>query len=143
MILTPHPRELQLVLFKHVHKNETELQEAIAHASAEELQEWAKELGNSVIILKGKVDKVFSAQEFFEVEGGSSGMTKGGTGDVLAGLVAALACTNDLMTAAVVGSLTNKTAGEKLEETQGPFFNASTLITAIPETLWDLYQTAR
>ncbi len=147
MILTPHPHELELVLAKHLYKNtdktQDQLQKEIATASPTQLQAWSAELGNSLVVLKGKVDKVFSAKEFFAIEGGSPGMTKGGTGDVLAGLIAGLACTNDLLTAAVVGSVTNKRAGEKLEEKYGPFFNASLLITAIPETLWELYQRSK
>jgi len=89
-------------------------------------------------LLKGKVDRVCTVDQVISIEGGDPGMTKGGTGDVLAGLVAALACTNDLLTASVVGSIVNKRAGEVLAEKYGSFFNASMLITAVPEALWQL-----
>ena len=71
-----------------------------------------------------------------EIIGGNAGMTKGGTGDVLAGLIAGLYCTNKPYIAAVVGSYVNKAAGDTLHQSVGPFFNASDLVTQVPKTLW-------
>ncbi|MCX6772883.1 MAG: NAD(P)H-hydrate dehydratase [Candidatus Micrarchaeota archaeon] len=45
---------------------------------------------NCTILLKGKKDLVASGAKSAYVTGGNAGMTKGGTGDVLAGLCAAL-----------------------------------------------------
>ena len=59
-------------------------------------------------------------------------MTKGGTGDVLAGLVASLACKNDLLLSAKVGSFLNKKAGEYLFEKMGYYFNSTDLVNEIP-----------
>jgi NAD(P)H-hydrate repair Nnr-like enzyme with NAD(P)H-hydrate dehydratase domain len=66
------------------------------------------------------------------IPGGNAGMTKGGTWDVLAGLVAALNCKNDPLLAAKAGSYINKKAGESLYEKVGYNFNASDLATEIP-----------
>lgn len=91
-------------------------------------------------ILKGKIDKLswFEAGKKMEleIEGGNEGMTKGGTGDVLAGIVAAFYCTNDASIAAVVGSYINKKAGDELYKSVGPFFNSSDLVDQVPKTLW-------
>jgi NAD(P)H-hydrate repair Nnr-like enzyme with NAD(P)H-hydrate dehydratase domain len=65
-------------------------------------------------------------------------MTKGGTGDVLAGLVAALACKNELYLAATAGSYFNKKAGEALFEKVGYNFNASDLADEIPVVMKQL-----
>ncbi len=89
-----------------------------------------------VIVLKGEVDQVFCRTEMIQVAGGNAGMTKGGTGDVLAGLIAALYCTHDPLTAAVVGSYINKKAGDELYKNVGPYFNASDLVDEIPKQLW-------
>jgi hydroxyethylthiazole kinase-like uncharacterized protein yjeF len=89
-----------------------------------------------IIVLKGEVDHIFHQTESIEIEGGNAGMTKGGTGDVLAGLIAGLYCTNDAMTSAVVGSYINKKAGDELFKTVGPYFNASDLVEEIPKVLW-------
>jgi len=65
-------------------------------------------------------------------------MTKGGTGDVLAGLVAALACNNDVLLAAKAGSYFNKKAGEALFKKVGYYFNASDLASEIPVVMKQL-----
>ncbi len=66
-------------------------------------------------------------------------MTKGGTGDVLSGLIAALACKNDPVLAVLAGSYINKRAGEMLYRQVGPFFNASDLAGMIPKTMGMLF----
>lgn len=98
----------------------------------------------TTILLKGKIDKIiFSddsedkhSRQTIEVEGGNAGMTKGGSGDSLAGLVAALYCSHDQVTSAVVGSYINKKAGDKLYESVGPYFNTSDLVEMIPKVFW-------
>lgn len=132
MILTPHHHELkrleglvERVIEEHTHK---ERQKPFDYLLSKGI----------TIVLKGPVDFVYHGSEVVEVSGGNPGMTKGGTGDVLAGLIAALYTTNEMMTAAVVGSYTNKLAGEALAEKVGPFFNASDLVQAVPEVVWQL-----
>jgi len=63
----------------------------------------------------------------------NQGMTKGGTGDVLAGLVAALACKNDIFDAAVAGARINGYAGNLLMKKQGYNYCASDLAQLLPE----------
>ena len=88
-----------------------------------------------ILVEKGHIDIVTDGQRSEEIQGGNAGMTKGGTGDVLAGLIAALACTNDPLVAALLGSFINKRAGDDLYTTVGPFFNASDLALQIPKTM--------
>ncbi|MFA5930131.1 MAG: NAD(P)H-hydrate dehydratase [Candidatus Micrarchaeia archaeon] len=74
----------------------------------------AKKYG-CTILLKGVRDMVASDGRFAYVKGGNAGMTKGGTGDVLAGLCAALfSRCNDPLRAAYTASRLNKRAGELL-----------------------------
>lgn len=91
-----------------------------------------------IVLLKGEKDIVSNGSETRIVEGGNAGMTKGGTGDVLAGLIAALACTNDPFISTIAGSYINKKAGDSLYETVGPFFNASDLADQIPRIMRDI-----
>ncbi|HET9946918.1 MAG TPA: NAD(P)H-hydrate dehydratase [Patescibacteria group bacterium] len=95
-------------------------------------------LHNCIIVLKRHADTVCNNAECVLVEGGNAGMTKGGTGDVLAGLIAALACKNDLYLAAKCGSYLNKKAGESLYKKQGLYFNASDLVGEIPKVMREL-----
>jgi NAD(P)H-hydrate epimerase len=118
-IITPHSREMKMV--------ENKL------ASGQKIE--------AVVLLKGQVDQVRGDGVEVAVKGGNAGMTKGGTGDVLAGLVAALYCTNDALTACVVGSYVNKKTGDFLYESVGPNFNASDLADAIPKVFWETSQS--
>jgi len=125
-ILTPHHQEFELLLEKSQitnHNDQTEI-----------VQELAKEL-QCIILLKGKEDIASNGKETRVIEGGNAGMTKGGTGDVLAGLIAALACKNDPWISTLAGSFINKKAGDDLYATVGPFFNATDLSNQIPKTM--------
>lgn len=126
VIITPHPGELERVLSK--------LGSSSQQGVSQLLQTGV------TVLLKGQTDHVYSAGQDIEIEGGNAGMTKGGTGDVLAGLVAGLYATNEAVPAAVVASAVNKKAGDALYETVGPFFNASDLAKKVPPVLWQLWK---
>lgn len=121
-IITPHAKEME---------------DLLQRATSVDVQLDSKKL---TILLKGVIDTVtwFENDEKKQVTiaGGNEGMTKGGTGDVLAGLVAALYCTNTAQVSAVIASFVNKRAGDELYKTVGPFFNASDLVEQIPKSLW-------
>lgn len=91
-----------------------------------------------IVLLKGDKDVASDGKETRVIEGGNPGMTKGGTGDVLAGLIAALACKNDPFLATIAGSFINKKAGDELYKKVGSFFNASDLANQIPVTMKEL-----
>lgn len=93
-------------------------------------------LGGTTLLIKGVRDVVVNSQTVEWISGGNAGMTKGGTGDVLAGLVAGLYTTNPVFASTVVASAINKKAGDTLYQRVGPNFNASDLAAEIPVTLW-------
>jgi hydroxyethylthiazole kinase-like uncharacterized protein yjeF len=148
MIITPHTLELHRLISKlSVSDAEKEIIKNLTFplhdTQLELIEKLRSQLHAPTILLKGSVDYVFAHQHVMAIEGGNAGMTKGGTGDVLAGLVAALYCTHDAVTAAVTASVTNKQAGELLYEQVGPYFNASDLVRAVPVALWNLLQHKR
>lgn len=97
-----------------------------------------------IVLLKGEKDIACDAKGNCRViEGGNPGMTKGGTGDVLAGLIAALTCMNDPFLATIAGSFINKKAGDTLYQKVGPYFNATDLANQIPLTMKELLITPR
>lgn len=130
-IITPHQRELTRLFQNSDATKNLSNEKAIAMLVTRGV----------TILLKGEIDHVYllnnGQQETVAVAGGNAGMTKGGTGDVLAGLVGALYCLHSAQAAAVVGSYVNKKAGELLYQTRGPFFNASDLVDAVPRALWE------
>lgn len=91
-----------------------------------------------VILSKGEQDIISSPTETVFVNGGNAGMTKGGTGDVLAGLTAALYSKNDAFLSACAASYINKKAGDNLFKTAGFYFNASDLAYEIPKVMKEL-----
>lgn len=84
-----------------------------------------------VIVLKGQNDYISDGEIIYENHTGNAGMTKGGTGDVLAGLIGGLLAKNDKMTAALTGAYINGLAGDRLYFKKGTFYNAEDLIQEI------------
>jgi NAD(P)H-hydrate epimerase len=116
MILTPHHKEYELLF------------------SQEPVEAMAKKY-RCTIVLKGKEDIICDSEQCLVNKTGNEGMTKGGTGDVLAGLVAALYCKNDAFLSAACGTYLNGLAGDKLYERVGPYFNASDLVHELPSVM--------
>lgn len=133
-VITPHHKELEIIM-----GNSGLSDDEIQIILKEDLikKTITEKFGEATVLLKGQFDQVFHQDNLFLIEGGNAGMTKGGTGDVLAGLLAGLYTNNDILTSAICASHINKKAGEKLFEKQGPFFNATDLVKEIPELLWD------
>ena len=157
-IITPHKKELER-LVKHHSKNSS-LTQAASNPKTKQLEvlkqarlsvgggqddkiELISQLtGRGVTILaKNVLDRVYSHDKVIEIKGGNAGLTKGGSGDILAGLVAALYTQVDAATACVVASVTIKKSAEALWQQVGPNFNADDLIKQIPQTFWELYRT--
>jgi len=129
-ILTPHQGEFQLLMtndkLQMINKKEAAMTFAKMH--------------DCIVLLKGEIDIISDGEHVDEIRGGNAGMTKGGTGDVLAGLIAALTCINDPYEAAIAGSYINKVAGDDLYKTVGPFFNATDLAGQIPKTMRSIFK---
>ena len=133
-ILTPHHQEFALLWEKHKGSDMSD---------EGKVAEFAKAY-HCIVLLKGEKDIACDADgDCRVIEGGNAGMTKGGTGDVLAGLIAALVCKNDPVLATIVGSFINKKAGDELYKKIGPFFNATDLANQIPMTMKELLITPR
>lgn len=133
-ILTPHHQEFA-GLWHKVLRDPANADTTRNLATDEDKAAWFANAYDCTILVKGKTDIACSSGQCRTIEGGNAGMTKGGTGDVLAGLIAALACTNDSFLATISGSLVNKKAGEALYTAVGPFFNASDLAAQVPKTM--------
>lgn len=139
-IITPHKQEF-INLFSKLSEKDMDL---VQKGDKDEKQ-WL-ELGkivqakakliNGVIVLKGEVDIIADKDNLFFNKTGNAGMTKGGTGDVLAGLITALACINKPIVAATVGAYINGLTGDSLYQKVGPYFGGDDLANYVPEILW-------
>lgn len=126
-ILTPHQQEFD-TLFHLPVKNLSET------AKGNAVIEKAK-INNCLILLKAVTDFISNGDELITINGGNAGLTKGGTGDVLAALCAAFYVKNTALNSAVLASYLLKKTADALFMTRGYWYNTSSLIEAIPEEL--------
>lgn len=117
-ILTPNQKEFKLLFGDAKPKN-------VAHEY------------NCVVVLKGPTTTVCSSSDCLEVSGGNQGLTKGGTGDVQAGLTVALAAQNEPLLAAAASAWTVKAAADELYGRAGTVYSADDLAEEIPKILGD------
>ena len=117
-IVTPHPNEFRQ-LFKMVPSKENAIR--------------AAQKFGCVVVLKGRTDYISDRKQHAEISGGSPMLTTGGTGDILAGLIAGFAAKNPLFLAAKAGCFLNKYAGDLLQKEKGGMWNAQDLMNKLPE----------
>ena len=124
MVLTPHSGEYRILTG---HEAPKELKQRVI-----DVQNTAEELG-SVVLLKGHVDVISDGKRVKFNSAGNPGMTVGGTGDVLSGIVAAfLAQGVDPFEAAVAGAFINGAAGDFVASVKGFHMVATYLLDWIP-----------
>ncbi|MBU0628365.1 MAG: NAD(P)H-hydrate dehydratase [Nanoarchaeota archaeon] len=116
-ILTPHKGEFQALL-KNSKLNETNFQ---------------THLKNNILLLKGPIDKIITSSRTYLNKTGNVGMTKAGTGDVLAGLcVGFLGQHLSLLQSAINAAYFNGLAGDiLLKKKKGFTYLASDLVEEI------------
>ncbi len=94
--------------------------------SAENVQKYAKKY-NCIVVGKNHLTYVSDGKITYELDGGNAGLTKGGTGDVLAGVIAGLLSKNEPFLAACAGVYLVKKTAERLFEEFGYGYNADDL----------------
>src|SRR3989338_57532 len=102
-IITPHAKELEYFLINSK-INKSTIKQFNNEKNTEKKSKLIKKTTqkflskNNIILLKGKIDIIISKDKIFYNKTGNAGMTRGGTGDVLAGLCAGfLAQSKDLL----------------------------------------------
>jgi hydroxyethylthiazole kinase-like uncharacterized protein yjeF len=129
LVLTPHAAEYSILTGRKLPES---LMERVS-----EVQRTAAEL-EAVILLKGQVDVVCDGKRFKLNFTGNPGMTVGGTGDVLSGVVGAfLAQRTSPFEAAVAGAFVNGAAGDFVAGDIGYHMVATDLLEWIPRVLDD------
>lgn len=123
-VLTPHRKEFELI--------------SKQAADPEKVKKFTSE-HDFVMLVKAPEDIVTDGTRLELNKTGNAGMTVGGTGDVLAGLIAALIAQGlDLFDSALNGAKINGMAGDLCFEKMGYGFIASDLLEKIPEIMKDL-----
>ena len=137
-IITPHSKELEYFLINSkINKNIIKkiLIEKNFFAKSKLIQKITQRFldKNNIILLKGRIDAIISKNKIYYNKTGNEGMTKGGTGDVLAGLCAGfLAQSNDLLQSAINAAYFNGLIGDiLLKKKKGFTFLASDMVEEI------------
>jgi ADP-dependent NAD(P)H-hydrate dehydratase / NAD(P)H-hydrate epimerase len=129
LVVTPHAREYEIL-------TGTKLPKSIKDRT-EEVQRMAKKLG-ATILLKGHADIISNGVDITFNFTGNPGMTVGGTGDVLSGVVGGLlAMGADSFRAAVAGAFINGAAGDFVAVEKGYHMLPTDLIEWIPHIMDD------
>jgi hydroxyethylthiazole kinase-like uncharacterized protein yjeF len=131
LVLTPHAGEYMILTGKKLPSSE----DLIGRIKA--VKQAALEL-NAVLLVKGAVDIISDGTKVKLNYTGNPGMSVGGTGDVLSGIVGALlAQKTDAFEAAVAGAFVNGAAGDFVSNEVGNHMVASDLLDWIPTVLND------
>ena len=129
LVLTPHAGEYQILTGRKLPKD--------LEKRAAEVQKTARKLG-AVILLKGHVDVISDGKRVKFNFAGNPGMTVGGTGDVLSGIVGAfLAQGADPFEAAVAGAFINGAAGDFVRSEKGYHMVPTDILEWIPRVMDD------
>jgi NAD(P)H-hydrate epimerase len=88
-----------------------------------------------IILLKAIDDIVTDGNIIYLIEGGNQGLTKGGTGDILASLAASFYIKNSPLVSAVSASLLIKKTADELSNLYGYWYNVNQIIEFIPKIL--------
>jgi NAD(P)H-hydrate epimerase len=129
LVLTPHAGEYAILTGEILPENQEERVLAVLKT--------AKKL-NAVVLVKGKVDIICDAERVKLNFTGNQGMTVGGTGDVLSGIVGGLMAQHvDPFEASVAGAFVNGAAGDFVASEIGFHMVATDIIDWIPRVFDD------
>jgi ADP-dependent NAD(P)H-hydrate dehydratase / NAD(P)H-hydrate epimerase len=129
LVLTPHAGEYTILTGEMLPEDQEE--------RVTQIQKNAKKLG-AVMLVKGKTDIVCDGERCKLNFTGNPGMTVGGTGDVLSGVVGALLAQKvNAFEAAVAGAFVNGAAGDFVANEIGYHMVATDVIEWIPRVLED------
>lgn len=120
-VVTPNKKEFEM-LFENSPANITELAQKY----------------NCIISYKGPTSYVSDGETTYEINGGNAGLTKGGTGDVQAGITVGLLAKNQPLLSAAAASFVIKKTAEYLYEKVGFNYNADDVAENVYQVLKNL-----
>ena len=132
IVLTPHLKEFSRLTNEKI--------EDILKDPISKTKEFAKKY-NIIILLKGTASIITDGNKIYISNTGTPGMAKGGSGDVLSGIIAAiLGYSNDLLLGTLASSYINGKAGEKVELKHSPYtMTASDTALNVAEVIEEIY----
>jgi len=124
-IITPNRKEYEMLFGE---KLDLDIQVA-----ARQIVEQAKRY-EVIILHKDRISLVTDGERIVSIDGGNDGLTSGGIGDLIAGLIVALVAKNEPVLSVSVASFLVKKAAEDLEKERGLMFNSEDIAEQVPLT---------
>lgn len=135
-ILTPHPKELSYLLGIEVQK--------ILKSPSETLKQSERAYPNGTLVLKNTATMITDGRERHIYCGGNDCLAKGGSGDVLCGMISGFLAQSDPLSAAKCGVILHARCGDLLKpQMSGYAVQPSDMIEAIPRAITQLTQEKR
>lgn len=132
-IVTPHQKEFQRLFCIDLSDKTIEQKEQLVTQTAREY--------NCIILMKAVDDIVSDGVRTIRITGGNAGLTKGGTGDLLAGIVAGFATYGHSLRSAVIGSYVLKRTADTLFAMKGYWYSVHDILSEFPATLKEVLIT--
>ncbi|MCX7881460.1 MAG: NAD(P)H-hydrate dehydratase [Patescibacteria group bacterium] len=129
-ILTPHQKEFADLFGIEINNFDLENKIKLVKDTAKKYK--------VIILLKAIKDIISDGEKTAIIEGGNQGLTKGGTGDLLAGLTAAFYVKNEAFLSALFASIILKKSADLLYKDDGYWYNVNDIIEIIPKILKQL-----
>jgi len=124
-IITPHQKEFQMLFNIDLTRLSSAEKENVVQQTAHKY--------SCMILLKAVDDIISDGNKTVQVHGGNAGLTKGGTGDILAGLTSGMSATSDPFSSAVVASFLLKKTAENLFEMKGYWYTTEDILSTFPQ----------
>jgi hydroxyethylthiazole kinase-like uncharacterized protein yjeF len=126
-ILTPHQKEFRMLFG-------VDLVPLSFEEKKQQVETVAKQY-HCTVLLKSVSDIISNGEETYVIEGGNAGLTKGGTGDVLASLITSFYAKNSSLASGIIASFLLKKSADELFNTKGYWYNIADIINKLPEVL--------
>lgn len=130
-VITPHRKEFEIISGIRLKLDLDHQKETVKVVSKKY---------NSVVLLKGRIDIISDGDRVKLNKTGNEGMTVGGTGDVLSGIITSLIAQGvDNFNAACIAAFVNGVSGDFLLKRYGYCFSAKDLVRNIKRVFGYLY----
>ncbi len=126
-IITPHQKEFQRLFDTNLIDKTVEQKEKITAQTARSY--------NCIILVKAVDDIVSDGIRTIRIVGGNAGLTKGGTGDILAGIVAGWASHRYSFQSAVLSSYLLKRTADNVSAMKGFWYSVHDILHELPFTM--------
>lgn len=126
-VITPHQKEFEKLFGIKIIDLSIEEKAKIVEKTAKKY--------HIIIVLKAVDDIISDGEKTYIIKGGNQGLTKGGTGDVLASLAACFYIKNHPLKAGIYSSILLKKTADELFKSYGYWYNVTMIINHLPKIL--------